>query len=1447
MAGRNLGTVFVELALDDKVYKERLSDVKIGAVATAKGVETAWKALGTSSDAVFNAQAKAARNAYFLIRDSALSTTQDITRAHEAMQAKIASINSKMASDLSSGFKEAATQSESGFSRMAAAIGLGNLGAQAFQATLHGIVNVFKSGFNAVEEFQVSVISLASVMATFSERGKTDMAGAYKEAHQYATQLVEKIEEWDAKTVLTGKQLTSMVETLAMGGQIVDINNKKQEEGIIAIANAIAMVTKGQNVEVQIRQEIRGLLDGEAKATNRLAQIIEQQVGGNLKTVVEQWKQQGTFIENAGKLLAGFGEGANDLEHTWGAVSTTLETISNKILRDAFRPVYEDIVKLARDYTIEVLSGNSQMTAMKNTIEEGVYKAWFLLKQIMEATFNVVSLFAPEIERLIDKEAALFDQVVSVAIGFNVLTQKIKEAKEEYAGLAMLIESTVKIIGLMFTGQWVAAIKESAKGISSAYLQIYKDLGKDSGGKFALSFSEEFKQKMSEYKREAEKAAKDWDAAFGGIGRKATPPKMSTPQQGEEDQKKAIKDAEHMRRALEELNLMMGKTEGELQGKLAAIEKRYADMREKLKGNADALVQLEQWKKDAVAKLYAEEDKDTQKYFEDAVKNYEQGYKELERAIHEGEKIFEGKRKSMGMFTPGEEANMAEWEAIRQMEMEINDGILQTTNSIQEQRNTFGGLVDGFKEGLSEMEARQKDFHQIGKEVWEDFHNTMTDITKTMVDQYIHADADIQKTIDKDKEALDTKYNRDISRLQAMAQARSADARAQLSDADFVKQEKDKLDQQYLEAKTAIVDKEKELEKSKLTFQELIGGQMANLAGEISNKMFTAAIDKIIGIIGALIGEAAGGAAASGSLKGGVVGAMAEMAIFLGAGVATMLGGKAMASSFKAEGGWVATHPMGGWIQDGSGYKDDVFLGMTPGVRHWGMGGEFVVNKDSAAKHAGLLGMINRDRGHDSGGPINDDWEPLADAWVIGTLASAVHGFFKGFIPGAIAEAVAFNISAIGGAFGGKALSEGFGLGHAEGGPIKNVGYGFFDWLNPFDNPVTRAIGLPDPEDYLPDWAPKPGNALDTLDPEYVLEKIKQVVREPYKQVAKDLLTPGVNWSGPIDGIVSSLKLLETLFKDSLGLGEKKHSGGMVGSDERMIIAQTGEGILSRQGMRNLAMLNAGHASGGYLGPNKIPAGWEPGFEMGVNADDALASLLIRQWKAQGLDFFVTMVERQRELNKAADSGLGVWMEAAWKAEDLAQAKSASQDLALKRRKLEIELLEAQGKAEDALAAKRADELAAMDASLRPLQKQIWAEEALTETREAALKAREDALAAISPGLFSTKTDYQRAYWRAFYGVKGFASGGDHPGGLRIVGERGPELEWTGPSRIFNTNQAAGMVGGDAASEIRELRREIGDIGFALAVNTQKTAKVLDRWDGEGMPPGRDDTSVVWG
>lgn len=95
--------------------------------------------------------------------------------------------------------------------------------------------------------------------------------------------------------------------------------------------------------------------------------------------------------------------------------------------------------------------------------------------------------------------------------------------------------------------------------------------------------------------------------------------------------------------------------------------------------------------------------------------------------------------------------------------------------------------------------------------------------------------------------------------------------------------------------------------------------------------------------------------------------------------------------------------------------------------------------------------------------------------------------------------------------------------------------------------------------------------------------------------------------------------------------------------------------------------------------------------------------------------------------------------------------------------------------------------------------------------------------------------------------IPAFASGGVHTGGLRLVGERGPELEVTGPSRIYTADQTARMLGGGAetAAAISRLEQTVarqGDALRAIAKHTMKSARnteVLERWDYDGLPEER--------
>jgi chromosome segregation ATPase len=92
-----------------------------------------------------------------------------------------------------------------------------------------------------------------------------------------------------------------------------------------------------------------------------------------------------------------------------------------------------------------------------------------------------------------------------------------------------------------------------------------------------------------------------------------------------------------------------------------------------------------------------------------------------------------------------------------------------------------------------------------------------------------------------------------------------------------------------------------------------------------------------------------------------------------------------------------------------------------------------------------------------------------------------------------------------------------------------------------------------------------------------------------------------------------------------------------------------------------------------------------------------------------------------------------------------------------------------------------------------------------------------------------------------------FAMGGMFGGGLRMVGERGPELEATGPSRIFSTKQTAELFRNpELVAEVKNLREEVAGLRSEqrqLQASNSKYVKrnydINRKWDTEGLPATR--------
>jgi tape measure domain-containing protein len=133
-----------------------------------------------------------------------------------------------------------------------------------------------------------------------------------------------------------------------------------------------------------------------------------------------------------------------------------------------------------------------------------------------------------------------------------------------------------------------------------------------------------------------------------------------------------------------------------------------------------------------------------------------------------------------------------------------------------------------------------------------------------------------------------------------------------------------------------------------------------------------------------------------------------------------------------------------------------------------------------------------------------------------------------------------------------------------------------------------------------------------------------------------------------------------------------------------------------------------------------------------------------------------------------------------------------------------------------------------------------------------ATTAESNTVAAVAPqqsvATFTTKSAPQNLTY--FGGLQNFvvdnnmeqnATGGMFGGGWRLVGEAGPELEYTGPSRIYNNGQTSSMLdNGELVAEVKHLREELRNAMFQVAKNTGKSYDLFNRWDGDGLPETRD-------
>ena len=121
-----------------------------------------------------------------------------------------------------------------------------------------------------------------------------------------------------------------------------------------------------------------------------------------------------------------------------------------------------------------------------------------------------------------------------------------------------------------------------------------------------------------------------------------------------------------------------------------------------------------------------------------------------------------------------------------------------------------------------------------------------------------------------------------------------------------------------------------------------------------------------------------------------------------------------------------------------------------------------------------------------------------------------------------------------------------------------------------------------------------------------------------------------------------------------------------------------------------------------------------------------------------------------------------------------------------------------------------ADAVRSLEAAL--MAQQTATAGATVSREDAYLAANPDVAAAVAAGMFSSGAEHFALHGQ-FEDRPAFANGGTHRGGMRLVGERGPELEVTGPSRIYSARQTSEMMHDDVLrKEVREMKEYMREL-----------------------------------
>jgi len=250
-------------------------------------------------------------------------------------------------------------------------------------ATVGGLTTlsmVFKKGIDAVDDYRVAVVSIASTLSDMSKPGQGDMKEVFGRNKVYAEDMYRAITIEDAKHFATAKEMMTVYNRLVQGGYAVRLD---EVAALGTLTDKIKLATKGQDAEKQLNTEIMALMEGKVKQGSMLAMELKSRIGPEWGNIVQKHKEAGDLLSFMAGLYPGLSIANKEIEATLESQGSSLKTQLELLAIAGLGGAYDDIVGYVKDI-------NTYLRDHGKELAGNIATGWNVVKDVAGGVLTIV-------------------------------------------------------------------------------------------------------------------------------------------------------------------------------------------------------------------------------------------------------------------------------------------------------------------------------------------------------------------------------------------------------------------------------------------------------------------------------------------------------------------------------------------------------------------------------------------------------------------------------------------------------------------------------------------------------------------------------------------------------------------------------------------------------------------------------------------------------------------------------------------------------------------------------------------------------------------------------------------------------------------------------------------------------------------------------------------------